>query len=714
MKTLHKTFTRQHDQSDCGVATLLSVIRFHCGTAHLEQLRELSGTSRQGTTLLGIFQAAQKLGLTASVQQAEGISNLQEYLQSSTNPCILHIVKEERLQHYVVCYGYDAATQRFTIGDPALGITSYSHEELDAVWRSNALLILQPNSDFILANDDKLKKQSLIWEFLENDATLLFVTFALGIIIAVLSLSTAIFSQKLVDTILPKHDTTRLWLGLGMLLILLIARNGLNFLRGRFVIRQTFAFNNRITNRFFSILLRLPQPFFDNRKIGDLTARMNNAHRLQQALTYLVGEVMIDVLLFIVSVIVIFLYSVPIGAFLLATMMFYGVLAWRFHAPIVQGQRNVMAAYGLNESNYVDTIQGIASIKSSGSEEYFATKTRSIYGLFQKHVFELGKTGTNFNFASEMIGMLAILIVLGWSSLLVLQGALLTGALVAIVQMAGQLNSASLRIALTNIRLQEARIAFERMYAFASVKPEVSEENTKQQHPLERVEAVSLQNISFRFAGRPELLKNALLHLERGTITALMGESGSGKTTILQMLQRFYAPESGSILVNGDIPLEAISLEVWRRKVSVVPQHIKVFNATVLENICLQEPTEVECKSVVEFCQEYGFEKYIAQFPQGYATLIGEEGVNLSGGQLQMLALARALYKRPDVLLLDEATSAMDKRMEADIWQLLHSLKSRCSILFITHNQANIDHADNVYILQDKHLSPSHSLEFVA
>jgi ATP-binding cassette subfamily B protein len=699
-KHLRRTFTRQIDQSDCGVAALLSVLRFHGGDAQRERLRDLSGTSQSGTTLLGIFQAAQNLGFTARAMQADSVQNLIEYVQSNNAPCILHIVKDERLQHYIVCYGMEHG--RFVVGDPASGFTNLMPAELEAVWQSKALLTLAPNERFQRAASLEREKRRWMRELIEPDVTMLAVALALGVVIALLSLSTAIFSQKLVDVLLPKGDTVRLGVGLALLVVLLVARAALNFLRGRFVLAQSRAFNSRVVQRFYAALLHLPQSFFDNRKTGDLVARMNDAHRLQQALSYLAGEVMIDALLFVVALAVIALYSWPIAVFVLASVMVYFFWAWRFHTPIVQAQQAVMAAYGMNESNYVDTIQGIAAIKAAGKEEHFSSLTRLVYGAFQEKMFALGSIGTRFSFAVELTSVAILAVVIVWSSLLVLQGALLLGALVALVQMVGQISGVSVRLAVTNIRLQEARIAFERMYAFAATEPEFTADSESANHELHHFDSLCLEDVTFRFAGRPALLQNASLKVRRGEIVALMGESGSGKTSLMQMLQRFYAPECGRITVNGAVALQDVSVRSWRRIIGVVPQHVKIFNSSVMSNICLMSAdaagdAEEIAQSVMNCCREYGLERFILQLPQGYATMVGEEGVNLSGGQRQIIALARALYHRPQLLLLDEATSALDKHSEAQILELFLHLKQTMGIVMVTHREHSTAIADRVY-----------------
>jgi ATP-binding cassette subfamily B protein len=182
---------------------------------------------------------------------------------------------------------------------------------------------------------------------------------------------------------------------------------------------------------------------------------------------------------------------------------------------------------------------------------------------------------------------------------------------------------------------------------------------------------------------------------------ALLGESGCGKTTMLQILQRFYEPESGDIQINNDLAWKDLPVKTWRSHISSVPQQVKIFDGTLLDNISLQEVEEEQAEQIVAFCKNYGFNKYFEEFPQQYATILGEEGTNISGGQQQLVALARALYQEPDLLLLDEATSAMDRKTEQDMLQQLMKLKDQMGIILVTHRVKSVKLADQIYILDD-------------
>ena len=293
----------------------------------------------------------------------------------------------------------------------------------------------------------------------------------------------------------------------------------------------------------------------------------------------------------------------------------------------------------------------------------------------------------------------------------VLSGDILLGAFVAIFQMVSQLIPAANQLALTNIQIQEARIAFDRMYEFTSMKPE--EEKPNSAIELEYIESVKVQDLSFRFPGRAQLLKDISFEIKKGEMIALLGESGCGKTTLFQILERFYIPENGEVIINECTKLHDLSIKAWRNRIATVPQQIKIFNGTLLDNICLGNTLE-EAEQVVKFCQEFGFSKYFEAFPQQYATLLGEEGVNISGGQRQLVALARALYQKPELLLLDEATSAMDRITEQEILKLIIRLKKDMAIILVTHRVQSAQLADRIYIIENGEITSNGTPEILA
>lgn len=301
----------QQDQSDCGVACLLSVIKYYGGNSTSENIRKLSGTNITGTTLLGLYQAASSLGC-----KAEGCEADMATLFKHPSPVILHVLIEEKLEHYVVCYGTKVNEKKelvFIIGDPAHGIVHLSEVELSSIWKSKICLTLEPNEQFELTSDIKSKKREWIIQLIKEDYPFLGIALLLGIVIAILGIIMSLFSQRLIDDILPKKNFLKLNLGIGLVFMLLIIKEGLSVLRQYFLFSQSKNFNNRIIGNFYSKLLNLPKPFFDTRKIGELTARLADTSRIQRFISQLAGNVVIDTLVTIVVFVVLFNYSWKIG-----------------------------------------------------------------------------------------------------------------------------------------------------------------------------------------------------------------------------------------------------------------------------------------------------------------------------------------------------------------------------------------------------------------
>ncbi len=697
-KILQKKFVHQQGQSDCGVACLLSLINYYGGHNNLENLRKLSGTNVTGTTLLGLYQAANQTGFTV-----DGCESDMEALINHNQPCILHVTINNMLGHYVVCFGsvlqslsVERAGVRFIIGDPAKGIIYMSQTELQEIWKSKTCLVLEPNENFKKSKEIKHEKRKWIITLIKNDYPLLAIAAGLGVAVAALSLVMAIFSQKLIDEILPKKEFTKLYLGIALVFFLLLIKEGLSVLRQYFLIRQGKDFNIRIIDFFYHHLLRLPKSFFDTRKMGEFTARLTDTSRIQRVISQLAGSTAIDALMVIVSTVFIFVYSWQVGIGCLIAMPCFYMLIYFHNKRIIEGQRSIMVSYAMAEGNYISTLQGIEPIKNSNKQELFSTTNKNIYEVFQNNIFSLGKIQITISFLANTFGVIFIIAVLTFLSSRVLYGHLKTGELIAVLTMLGSLLPSVARLALISIPINEAKIAFDRMFEFTGIEPE------KEEDAIGEIDFQSLgvQNLSFRFAGKSRLLQSVNLEVCKGEIIALMGENGCGKSTLSQILQKYYLPEFGEIIINKTKKLKEISFQSWRNVVGIIPQNIHIFNGTVLENIAFDDVKE-NPKAITDFLQEYGFTSFIESLPQSYMSLVGEEGINLSGGQKQMIAFARALYHQPQLLILDEATAAMDRQSEQFVLHLLQKLKNNMGIIFITHRLHILkSFCDKIYILE--------------
>lgn len=630
---IEKTHTLQLDHSDCGVACLLSLVKLYGGTNSIEKLRELSGTTKHGTTLLGLYQAANKIGFTAEGCEAD-INALIDHKQ----PVILHVVVENQLQHYVICYEY-SEEKGFLIGDPGKGIYYLNIHELEKIWVSKSCLTLEPNERFAKAEEEKNNQKKWFLAILKDDYKLLWISILLGVFVAGLGMAMSLFSQKLIDDILPSQNTNKLISGIALLTILLLAKVGISVLREFFLLQQSKDFNNRINNQFFSSLLHLPKPFFDTRKIGELVARLNDTQRVQRVIKMLASSLVIDVLVSIISLLFLFTYSWKLGLISLMSLPIYFYIIYRSNKKIINSQNEVMQGYAFNESNYINTIQGIATIKNDNKQEVFNKVNEQIFANFQDKLFNLGKINITLSWQSGLASVCFLIGVLVYTSIQVFNKEIKLGELMAILGIVSSLLPSIANLALIAIPISEAKIAFNRMYEFASIEKERNEGLS-----ISELNTISIKNLSFRFTGRSELFYDLNLTLEKGKFIAIVGESGSGKSTLGQILQRFYNFENGSILVNNQYQLHEVKLDSYRKLIGVIPQDVTIFNGNVVENILLGSAASSE--ELFNFLTEYGFDTYFNQFPQGLNTLLGEEGVNLSGGQKQIIALARVLYKK--------------------------------------------------------------------
>lgn len=685
-KHIQKTFSFQKDQTDCGVGCLQSLVRYYGGDLSLESLREKSGTSKTGTTLLGLYQAANEIGFEAEGCEAD-INALIEHKA----PVILHVIIDNKYEHYVVCYSYDGTF--FTIGDPAKGVELWTAEQLLEVWKSKTCLTLKPNETFRKAKHDKKLKRDWVISLIKEDSEAIYTIIFLGVLFTLLGMSMSIFSQKLIDDILPQKKLKVLILSIGFLGFLLLGRVVIQALRELYIIKQSQDFNKRINKSFFSSLLHLPKLFFDSRKIGDFVARLNDTQRIQSVIKHLITATAVDILTVIISIGFLFIYSweLAVTCIIISPIIFF--LIFRFNKRIIESQKNVMQAYSINEANYIDSIRGIDVVKGFSKQNLFLKRNETIFGFFQTKIFELGKLNLKIGLVSGLALVFFLLIILSQSSYNVLTNEIKVGELMAIIGISSSLLGSITNLALVSIPIQEAKVAFDRMFEYSSLEKEQTNGDE-----ISELKSISITNVDFRFKGRSKLLNNISFKLEKGKVTCLLGESGNGKTTLTEILQKNYLPESGNIIINERLDLKNIAIENWRNLIAVVPQNIQLFNGNILENIVLDEKVDEERFQAL---MSYGFENFINSLPQNILTIVGEEGINLSGGQKQLLGWMRALYHKPQFLILDEPTSSLDKENRKFIYSLILKLKETIAIFVISHNLEHLSEISDEILLLD-------------
>lgn len=677
-KLIIKSLVEQHDSTDCGAACLLMLTRYYGGDSSITHIREISGTSNTGTTLLGLCQAARAVGFDADGVKFDSLDEMRSFGQ----PYILSVIIDNVLQHYVVCFGYDK--DKFIIGDPAKGIVEMSDDELLGI--SNlTCLILQPTACFESKKTIIKKKKTWIHNLVRKDYGLLTSSLVIGTITTILGMAMTVFSQKLIDEILPDKDKLKLIVGLTTVLLIMLFGVLLSAVRSKLLLVQRKDFDNRIIRFFFSKMLNMPKSYFDTRKTGDMLSRLGDTKRIQSVIVTLTGNTIISILVVIIYTAFLFYFSWKIALIvILCSPAFFWIIA-STNKKVVHGQKSVMSSSAMSESLFINTIEGIADIKSFYRQDVFLSNNCNLFSNLQDKIFALGRIQIGIGINAGILSSIIQIVLIALCSAFVFWDEMSIGVLMAVIGISGTIFSNVSGLAMIMIPINEAKVAFERMFEFVD-SPE--DNNTNDSDDLESnkqfdAEVLSVQNLSFRFIGRKLLLKNVSFELRKGSIIGVVGESGCGKSTLCQLLERFYKPESGRICLDGTNVMD-IPIKEWCDMVSFVPQEIFLYNGTVLDNICFgQIPKDL--KEVVQFCERYGFLKYFNELPSGLMTLVGEEGINLSGGQKQLVAFARALYKPCKILILDEMTAAMDRRTEKFICNLLLGLKNDMIILFVTH-----------------------------
>ena len=680
---------RQRDITDCGAACLASVAAHHQLLLPVARIRQFATTDQRGTNMLGMVKAATKLGF-----QAKGVKGTVESLSKIPLPAVAHVVvQEQQLHHYVVLYG--VTKKRVTYMDPGDGqLHRVPVAEFQAQW-TGVLLLLLPNESFVPGNH-KSSVLGRFWQLVQPHRSVMVQALFGAAVYTVLGLAMSIYVQKIVDHVLADGNRNLLnLLSVGML-VLLVFQVFIGAMKSLFALQTGQQIDARLILGYYKHLLQLPQTFFDSMRVGEIISRVNDAVKIRAFVNDVALNLLVNVFIVLLSFALMFTYYWKLAVMMLAILPLYGAIYWVQNRLNRRYQRQLMEQSAELEAQLVESVTAMGTIKRFGMESFALERTETRFIKLLQTVYHSGKQGIIGGSASEFVSQLFRIGLLWVGSYFVLDNELTPGELLSFYAVLGYFTGPATSLIGANKTVQDALIAADRLFEIIDLEREAHENKTELTPEL--AGDIGLHDVSFAYNTRGTVFQNLTLHIPRGTITGIVGESGSGKTTLLSLLQGLY-PLTGGRITIGDLDIRHLSTESLRRVVSVVPQQIDLFTGSITENIAIGE-AEPDMRRVIGICQQLGILEFVEKLPNGFATTLGERGAGLSGGQKQRLAIARALYRNPEILILDEATSALDTVSEQYVQGTLRQLRAAGkTVILIAHRLSTVMHADHIVVL---------------
>lgn len=676
----------QQSGSDCGAACLVMVSRYWGKRFSVNRLRDVANVDRNGASLRGLSAAAESIGFTTRPVKAS-----LDQLAKQNLPAIAHWEGK----HYIVVY--EISQKHVIVADPAIGQRTLSHAEFKADWTGYTLL-LQPTA---MLKDTK-ETSTPFWQFFElmkPHSLVMLEVFIASVFLQIFGLVTPLFTQLILDrVVVQRSELTLTAVGVGLLIFSLF-RVAMTGLRQYLLDHTANKVDLALIVGFIRHTLRLPLSYFESRYVGDIISRVQENRKIQRFLSGEALSILLDLLTVFVYLGLMFWYSWKMALLVLVIVPPFFLLAL-IATPFLQKiSREIFNAVA-NESSYlIEALSGVRTVKSTAVEQTVRWHWEELLSKEVKTNFSGQIISNRLQIFSNTIEAVVTTVLLWFGAYQVINNQLTIGQLVAFNMLLGNIIRPFQRLTVLWNQLQEVVIAVERINDVLDAEPEEDLHSSARQSLPPIQGNIRFDNVTFRYhpEGDINVLENLSFKVQSGQMVALVGRSGSGKTTISKLVLGLYPPTDGKVLIDGH-DITSLSLRSLREQVGVVDQDTFLFGGTIRENISLAHPGATLAE-IIEAARLAGADEFIKKLPMGYETQIGEGGGMLSGGQRQRIAIARALLGNPKLLVLDEATSHLDAESERIIQTNLNTILKGRTTLVIAHRLSTVRNADLILVL---------------
>ena len=625
---------------------------------------------------------------------AKGVRTSINMLSEIPLPAIAHIIKESDQQHhYVVIYAN--SKKGLQVMDPASGkLETWKRSEFQKQW-SGVLVIFRKKKDFHQINETA-SNWKRFWELVKPNQKNYLRAFVAALLFTILGLGISVYVQKITDVVLVDSDLLLLHQLSLILLLILIIQFVLGLVKSISVLKSGQRIDAQLVLGYFRHILKLPQRFFDTNQVGEIISRVNDAIKIRFFINDLAIELLVNILIVIFSFSFLVFYSWRLSLVIALIIPLYAITYVVVNRRNQKTERGLMENAAELESILVENISQVKTLKQFGSEGFANDRLQNSFGSLLTTYYRSGLTEISGRATAQFLSAGFVLILLWFGSVYVIEDLLSTGELFSCYALMAYFSGPIGSLISMNKTIQNALIAADRLF-------EIMDLACEQEPPFKPLDKSGLGNIqfegiSFGYGNRTEIFRDFSTTIYQGQITAIVGESGSGKSTLISLLQKLYQPRSGRIMI-GDYDLQQLGKTCLQDIMTVVPQHLDLFTGSITENIALGDRAP-DMERIRDIYNQLEMGEMIRDLPFGLETQVGQNGIMLSGGQRHRIAIARALYRHPEILLLDEAGTALDAHAEEMVWSILCQLRERGkTIIMVSHQLHTISRADRILVL---------------
>lgn len=677
----------QTEAADCGLACIAMVAGHHGHHIELRDLKRKHAVSLRGASIASLLKVFSSVGL-----EGRGLTLEINDLKHLAMPCILHW----DLNHYVVLY--KVLRKHIVIGDPANGLRKINLHVASKSFTGAAIEVI-PGASF----REKRKPRQIEWSMIIGDLrrvrSSLLQVLVLAVSLEAIGVVMPMFSQWILDDVLISSDKDLLLLIFIGMLLLGIIQTACNWTRGYISINLTNTVGLTWINRTFFHLMSLPVSWFERRHLGDIVSRFESVKILQQTLTSGLLSALLDGAMCLVTLCVMAAYSASLSSVAAIAVIFYGLLRWTRYAALRAASAEQIVRSSKQQSYFLESVRGVKTLKLHNRQ--FDRSRRYMNMAIDSGNAQLDVLRQNLAFSSANNGIVMIenALILYLGALLVISGSLSIGMLVAFLGYKGQFITRACSFIDQFLALRMLSLQSQRFADILLTEPErIDSLSPRSCNFAAGAATLDVRELSFAYGtGERPIFKNASFSIRAGECVAIVGQSGTGKTTLLKIITGQELPTEGGVYINGT-KISDIGLYEYRSKIGCVMQDDRLFSGTIAENISFFDECADE-RDIIAVAKMAAIHEEISAMPMGYQSIIGDMGSSLSGGQQQRILLARALFKKPSILFLDEATSHLDVGTESFINSIISSLKM--TRIIVAHRPQTIASADRIIDIKD-------------